>query len=476
LILRFLRTQSTEVFAVSQTVMLLAGQLLAYWLVIGARGPDGLGLLAYSMAFANLSRIVDLGGAVSSARFVSLARDKQSLGGKGLARCVSTIFLSSASMFGAMPLLLLVSGLAFGPIIVPADYIGEVSSALPGFVLASYLTSLSLTLSGIMDGLGLMKLRAHLGLASALAFVASAILFVPSQGVAGFAFATCLQLGFYSATMLAQLNNRKLIAFHGNWDPDVFRSLFHFSLKMNAISIPSALLDPLAKLLVGQSGGLPMVGAYELVSRIVTQARAVLIAYAGSIVPEVANQKRNSTELASLVVRKHGRRFLGLATIMSAGLAAILPALTFIILHKTDTTISLTAAALVTGWSFNLFTSPSYFSSLALGKMTYNIVGAVFSCAVIAILVFIGRFVHLHPVTISFAVAVAILGSSLIAHSLNSKWLGLGSASTEAVGQVVVALLTTVLFGVGSGLLMASWPRWAGDLCQIGPLVCKLLE
>jgi O-antigen/teichoic acid export membrane protein len=116
--------QKAEILGTIQAVFILTAQLIGFLVLVRTQGPEALGLLSYLLAFANLVRMVDVGGSVSSSRFISMARHTNGDESNILERYLSTILTTNIFVNGILCICLLLFGYGFGHMVVPKVFRG----------------------------------------------------------------------------------------------------------------------------------------------------------------------------------------------------------------------------------------------------------------------------------------------------------------------------------------------------------------
>jgi O-antigen/teichoic acid export membrane protein len=318
----------------------------------------------------------------------------------------------------------------------------------------------------------MLFVRAQLGVFSGLTMFVSAFALVPYFGVSGFAYAMILQSGLLCIGIVVCLMRKGVFYNPVKWTYSVFKEVIGFNLKMNFISMVSAGFDPIAKVVVGQIGGLALVGVYELASRIVTQVRAILMAYGGTIIPEIAILKRGSPELSRLIIEKHGKRFLFLAGLMALSLSLILPLLFLIVFGNWTSEASLLAAVLLFTWTLNLCAAPIYLSAQAQGITMPAVLGAMFSSGTMIMTWILSRYIWSDFILVPISVMMAIIGNTVVTLISNLRSLKIPVWQAAIIKQMLIANIVAL---VGGGVIFVSMRAGSNYGLDFSKLVMHLM-
>lgn len=230
-------------------------------------------------------------------------------------------------------------------------------------------------LYGSLVGLKRFRLVYVAGTLIALGQLAAVIPLILNFGIAGLAM---VQLGVQAAGFLVYAP--ALLRLHNNAEveeaPLNRRAFLSFTLQFSFNSMLTTLLEPVAKLIIGASTSLSLLGTFEVLWRIFVQLRTVLLAPINPLgVEMIALWKGDRSRLESC----YHLMVLSALTAIGILLAAALPvhlALDLIGANKSGSDI-LIAANVSLAMAFGFSTVPSYFLSLAANEVRPIIAGTL---------------------------------------------------------------------------------------------------
>lgn len=429
------------VFALGQSLTVMACMFIAYRIVIAHAGLERFGVWSLLLAGSALVRIGDVSGGGALARFVASAgRDED-----GRAReTVHTVVLTSLALNAAIGLVIWVAAPHALPLFIAPAYLAEAQSLIPYVVATIVLGALAIAVTSGIDGAQRADHRALAVTAAALIFLAACALLVPRFGVAGFGAAQVIQQGALLA--LGWLALRRHVSGLGwlphRWRRDVFAETTGYAVKLNAIGMTSLLFEPLAKFAFNHAGGPGLVALYELAVRLVVQARGLAVAAAAPLVPAFAARSGP----ADPVFRSMLEKTTGMAALVAVGVAAATlaaaPVMSIVVLGRVSPELLGMNAALTAGWTINILVVPIYFAAQGLGVLRWNFLGH----AAIAASVIVG----------AFALAPMFGPDGLVA----------GIVAGLVLSMFVVLLGNAYAFHA-TGIVRKLWPRLLGAALAI---------
>lgn len=230
-------------------------------------------------------------------------------------------------------------------------------------------------LYGSLVGLKRFRLVYVAGTLIALGQLAAVIPLILNFGIAGLAM---VQLGVQAAGFLVYAP--ALLRLHNNAEveeaPLNRRAFLSFTLQFSFNSMLTTLLEPVAKLIIGASTSLSLLGTFEVLWRIFVQLRTVLLAPLNPLgVEMIALWKDKGAALESRY------RLMVLSALAAIGvlLAAAVPthlAFDLIAAHKGGSNL-LVALSVSLAMVFGFSTVPSYFLSLAANEVRPIIAGTL---------------------------------------------------------------------------------------------------
>lgn len=360
------------VFALGQSLTVMACMFLAYRLVIAHAGLERFGVWSLLLAGSAFARIGDVSGGGALARFVALAsRD----GGFSRARdIVHTVLLTSLAINAGIALAIWVAAPFALPLFVAPAYMAEAQALIPYVVASIVLGALAVAVVSGIDGAQRADQRALVVSIASLAFLAACAVLVPRYGVLGFGAAQVLQQA--AMLTLGWLALRRHVGglgwFPHRWRRNAFAETTGYAVKLNVIGAMGLLFEPLAKFAFNHAGGPGLVALYELASRIVVQVRGLAVAAATPLVPAFAARSGPDDPALRATLEKSTRVAVLAAIGTAVATLVTAPVMSLVVLGRLSPELLGMNAALTAGWSINILVVPIYFAAQALGVLRWN--------------------------------------------------------------------------------------------------------
>ena len=397
---------------------------LVYRLVISVGGLGSLGLWSTLMSWIFLVRLGDLGMGTAVVRFVSGCEASHET--SRIRAYIDTSLLLNLGLFVVLAVIGYFLFLANLDWIIPNDPAHPEARGLAADVLPVMFTAFVLSnISGLMLG-GLTGL--HKGYKPAIVTTFGMMVqlcivvpLVPRIGLAGLAWG---QFGQHAVMILVGwalvLRDLKAAAGgHGGIWPRHFsrpalQEMLGYSLKTQLSNIINGLFEPVSKILVGQIGGLTLLGQYELAYKFVSLPRNALAAGAQATTPAMTRLLGTDRKAARDLYGKTQKNLLSKGSFVLLAAVCVAPFASIFWLGQLDRDFWIYTAILAAGFWVNLMSAPAYLLGLQTGQIFGNIVantGALATMILGSVLggMFIGTTAQVAGVAVGLMVGAALV-------------------------------------------------------------------
>jgi O-antigen/teichoic acid export membrane protein len=381
-----IRLRRNIVAVLAQTIVVAICLFLSYRILVQSVGLAMIGLWSLLLSVTSVLRTADVSGSSALSRFLALPPDKRP---GELEPLFSTVFVFSTIINLFLIAIFLIGMTFFVTLFVPASQLETANELLPFAAILMFLSSSSLAVTAALDGMQRADQRAIVVTLAAVGSLLAAWLLVPSYGAVGFAIAQILQqlaILFLCWGLLRKAIPR-LGFFPKHMDWGILRHTMPYTLTINATGVASILFEPLAKFALNHTGGLELVGQFELANRLCVQLRGLAVSAAAPLVPAFASfSGKDDQRFLGTISRSH-RVFALLASGLVLAVAVGTPILSTLVLGRIDNGLVLMAAVLAFGWSVNMLATPTYFAAQGQGKLGWNFASHVWLglCVVLGI-------------------------------------------------------------------------------------------
>jgi O-antigen/teichoic acid export membrane protein len=343
--------------------------LLLRWL-----GTEAVGLWSLVSAFAAVGRLADLGISTAVVRFVAVARAE---GGDRAPVVAETATVAVAVLYavvlaaGAAPLAWAVGALVDGP-----D--GAAGAALvPLACVSLWLAATSAAVLGAVVGAGRADRKSVVVVAGGVVQLAAVVVLVPRLGLEGAFLAQAAQGA--ATTAAGWLVLRRSVPGVGplpaRFSAAELRRMLGYALPLQVGTLAMLGFEPAVRALLAAFGDLHAVGLYEVASRLVQQARLLVIAANQILLPAFAHLAETSSgEARRLYASALDATALCAPPLLLAAAAAAWP-LADIWVGPGSEAFPLYAAMLAAGWLASTLSAPAYFSALGTGRVSAAVAG-----------------------------------------------------------------------------------------------------
>ena len=383
------RNVSTNVVAFFINIALT---FIGYRMVVQQGGTAALGVWSALSAAIFVIRLGDVGMGSSAERHVAMvdatAQPLKARGYLDTALIINSLLFLILACIGWLVLSFKIEW------VVPDNQNLQLEALhlLPLMLVVFVISNIANVLSGGLRGLHLVYITAYLSIGGAILQLLVILILVPRLGIAGLAWAQLAQ-NIFIAILAWYYFNKKLKSSLSlvSWLPTqyqklYFRELFSFSMRSQVVNLINGLFEPISKFLVGHSSGMATLGIFEIAYKIVSLPRNAVVSGVMGITPAITKLLLTEKMEAIRLYRK-AKKIVIIAT--GAVLLCVVltsPVMSYLLLHKIDSTLIIFISILAVGFWFNDIGAPAYTLGFAFGKMKSNMISA--SMSVVSLVLF----------------------------------------------------------------------------------------
>ena len=342
-----------------------------YGYLLRALGADQVGLWAVVFSIAAIGRGADLGLSRGLIRYLPLQTDDPRRSPDLVdSAVVGTLVLlaplclvSAAALWFVMPLTIH-SSLHDAQALVPWALV-LLAAMTMGQVYLNALTAVFRT-----------DQRSYVNIAATLVMLSATVSLVPAYGLLGVAWAQTIQHVVSIAVSALHLK-RSLPGFRlvprGAGRKDM-RLLFTYGLKLHAAGLAMLLFEPATRIIMARVGTLDAVAYYDMASRLLQQARNLIVVANQVMSPYFARLSALSRVELLAAYRSALSMTLFFSLPTMAGLVGSAPLIAILWIGKSNDSFVVFVAILSVGWTINVLSAPSYFLATAAGYLSPVIV------------------------------------------------------------------------------------------------------
>ncbi|PUE28094.1 oligosaccharide flippase family protein [Limnohabitans sp. Jir72] len=364
---------------------------VGFRLVVQHGGTEALGLWSMLTASIYIIRLGDVGVGSATERVIALLDvEKEPL---LMRRYLDTALVLNGLIF------IVLTGIIFILMnlniswLIPGSQAeqSEGKKILPIILMAFILTNLGNIVLGGLRGLHFAWQGAYFSIFSGSVQLILIILLVPKIGVEGLAWAQLSQALILG--LLAWLFFNRHIQFctklkvsslprYGSCN--LLKELFGFSIRVQAVNLANGFFEPISKIMVGHSGGMALLGLYEMAFKIVALPRNAVISGVHSLTPAITRlMRQDQFEAINLYKLAYKRVTFGTSMVLGSVILSA-PLISIITIGTVNSRLICFIAIIAVGFLINSFGAPAYALGLAAGVMKFNLISSILSlCCVI---------------------------------------------------------------------------------------------
>ena len=266
--------------AVSSSIQVLVIGVVYFFLykyLLKSIGSIKLGIWSLVLATTSIGNLAKFGITSGLVKFVAEYKAKKRY--DALTVLISTALWSIIFFFTVLILLVYFLSLIILSKVIDQTHIDIARRILPYSLLSLFINEVGAVFSSVIEGFQRNYIRNIIYSLGILLMYFFTLLLTPSYGLVGVAYAQIIQ-GFFIFILslwYSQKFHKINLSKYFFWSKTVFKEIFSYGLKFQAISIFQMLYEPTTKALLSLFGGLSLVAYYEMASRLVTQIRSLIV-------------------------------------------------------------------------------------------------------------------------------------------------------------------------------------------------------
>jgi len=354
--------------------VILSGIILfvLYRFLLMTIGVEQLGIWSIVLATTTVTHISNLGLSGSVVKFVAkyIARAEF----ENVSHVIQTAALSLGGGMGVILLIVYPLLQTLLEYIVPYSGLPDALSILPYALVSFWIVAIASIFQAGLDGCQRIDLRNILLIGGHLLYFGLALLWVPSYGILGLAYAQVFQASsvLIASWLLLRWALKVLPLVPCHWHRHLFFEMLSYGINFQLISIIRMLVDPLTKAMLSKFGGLAMVGYYEMAYRMLIQFRAIIVNANQVLVPVIAGLQEKTPEHIERIYKDSYRLLMYLILPFQAGLVVAIPFISKLWIGHYEQTFIIFAISIVIGFTINILSNPAYFANLGTGRLLWN--------------------------------------------------------------------------------------------------------
>lgn len=380
----------------------IALTFIGYRLVVQQGGTHALGLWASLSAAIYIIRLGDVGMSSAAERHIA-ALDASQFPDK-VRGYLDTAFVMNAILFTLLATVgwtLLTWKIDW---VVPDDSSSQAEAVaiLPLMLAGLVLSNLSAVVTGGLRGLHVAYQAAYLSVVGGLLQVAIVLLLVPSMGITGLAWGQFLQHAFTVVVawimfihQIEQHAKERVLPFPIKSSIPLLRDLFGFSLKAQAVNLTNGLLEPISKLIVGNTAGISALGLYEMAYKIVALPRNAVVSGVMGMMPAITRLHLTDPKQAERLYKRSRYMVTLCAGIMMTLIIIASPLISYTFLETIDKDLIVFIVIMALAFWLNSIGAPAYTIGFAVGRLGGNMISAILS--LVCLVVLSGVFYKISP-------------------------------------------------------------------------------
>lgn len=377
--------------------------------VVEAEGLESVGLWSMTAGLVAFLRSADLTGAGGLARMLATSSDDPYVQAQYVDTMSVIVFLFYASLcaggYEVLRYLLLGS--------VPSTVGGLANSLLLWGLICLPLSAVGTAKLSAIDGLGRADIRSLLNIGGYLLFLCAALFFLEEHGIKALAYAQFAQfvLVICAARAVLVASIESLVVIPSKLSRRAARACLGYGSRLQLMSLPMAIFDPLARVLVGRWGGLEVLGFYELSYKFASQGRQLIQSYFNPLIPQFTKLWISDREKARLFFRSINHQSLLIVPIGFGLLVLLSPLVSILVLSEISAMFILSTSIFSLSWGIASFGLVTHLLARAAGVLRWSILGQML---------------------------IIICGPPLmylIAHYVSQMWVAVGAAVAIALGH-----------------------------------------
>lgn len=462
--------QSNILLTIFQVVASGLVFFLLYKYLFETLGAEKIGLWSLLIGITAVSRLGELGLTGGVVKFISEAVAQNQFG--RVSKIIQTVLISLVIM---VSVLIIISYVPVQNVLIFATKEEEVlliKQILPISFISIFLMIIFGVLGGSMDGVMLMGLKNFLLAISHVFYLLLVYKMVPLFGLIGVAYSQCIQYLFLillTWTILKrEIKNLPIIPFQ--WDFQVIKDMFSYSINFQAISIVGLFWEPVIKLMMSYWGGLASLGLYEMANKLIHQSRNIIVESTKIVVPISAkNNLLDANPTSHFRFVKNTFKISSFFSFLIFSLLAIsIPIISFIWFEFINLSFIYIALVLLIGYLIVTLSTPIFLINLGTGHVRQNLNSYIVMA--LTSIIFGNTLGYLfNEAGVTFAVTLSLISSAIYLgfwYKFNIYDPGFIKLFSSYKSLIILAIAFT-LISLGSSIYFKSLLSFIFILCLI---------
>lgn len=360
-----------------QVIIVTIVYFILYKYLIKKIGIEQLGIWSLILASTSVLNISNMGFSSSVIKYVAKYNTLKET--NTITEVIQTSLVTVTIISGLVLLFLLPFANYILKFIIPIDYLNLSLAILPFSLLSLWLSIISGIFAATLDGFQRFEIKNAILTFCSILYLGLAIILVPVYGLFGVVYAQILQvlINFILNLIAVKKIFPEYPLIKYRWNKTIFKEIFNYSIKFQAITITQLLYDPITKSLITKFGGLEATGYYEMASRLVIRSRSLIISANQVLVPTYATIYEESIDDVKSLYKRNLNYVLFLSIPLFIFLISVAPIISVLWIGHYEKYFVIFLVVLTIAWGINIYSVPAYFANLGIGELNWNLISHV---------------------------------------------------------------------------------------------------
>lgn len=353
-------------------------QFLIFKIIIVHLNLAALGIWSLVFSALAFARVADVGAAASLVRFIARPIEETQHHIKPLLY-VTTALVTNCILYSVLVVIIFYPIYYLLPLALNGSDLPLAQRLLPYAIVSFVILNISSVISSALTGYSRSDIKSKLVIVALLIQLFVSFFAIQKYGIVGLAIAQVLQnifvvfVGWFC--VLKVDDECGYFVFPFRFDFPAFKEIMSFGLKLQATNIVAFICDPLIKFVLSSVAGTAAVGLFETSSRLVLQARSVIMSPLQNFISMFAAIERKSADRTRDLYQKAAAIYILAAVSLLVMVVAVSPVASLLLFGHILPDYALWTAIFSVAQFFNIAAGPSYVMALGLGRLRWNFVG-----------------------------------------------------------------------------------------------------
>lgn len=435
--------------SVTQVVITGLVYFILYRYLIEALGIKQLGVWAIVISTTSITNLANYG--ITSGLVKHVADYHAQNKTEKVPGLIFTALITVSAFFITMIIIVYVAALFFIDLVIEKEFVTIALSVLPFSLINLFINAIGGTFTSTLEGIQKNYLRNILYIISTVAFVVFTFILVKQYKLLGVAYAQIIQalIILVVSYILVKREFPKFSLFQWQWENIIFKQLFAYSTKFQAMLFLQMLCEPITKALLSKFGGLSVVGFYEMASRLVNQVRGLVVNANQVMIPVfAAAAHKNFNELKTLYHKNFSYTILVAAPLMSALIVGG-SVISKLWIGHSEAMFLYSLYVLSASTFINIAATPAYFASLGEGKLKLPLINHIIMTTVNLVAGYIlGKLFNGNGVILAWGISLICSGTVMIILYQKSILIRFNSSLTLNDGLLILVSIAICILSM----------------------------